>query len=139
MGHSHEESVADARVGIEGLVELRAAIPERLWASFEQCVQAAIAGGAGDVSVAAHIRGLHLSEKDRTLLVLAYSLWRGVGPVVHIQQLWGMDPTVAARILASIAVAAGGGEALGLLDEAGAFVRDVHTRGCPTLAVVKEG
>jgi len=95
-------------------------------------------GGAGDESVVAQIKGLHLSEKDRSLLTLAYSMWRGVGPVVNIQQLWGMEPELAARVLASIAVAAGGDEASTLLEDAAAVVEEVQAFGRPNLEIVKD-
>jgi hypothetical protein len=138
MSHSREESVDDLVFDVDGLPELQAAIPQRLRRSFEQCVRAAMMGGAGDESVVAQIKGLHLSEKDRSLLTLAYSMWRGVGPVVNIQQLWGMEPELAARVLASIAVAAGGDEASTLLEDAAAVVEEVQAFGRPNLEIVKD-
>ena len=61
--------------------------------------------GTGDAGVTAHLRDLHLPDRDRLLLTLAYSLLRGFGPAVQVHELWGMEHEAASSILAGLAVA----------------------------------
>jgi hypothetical protein len=66
---------------------------------------AATRTGTGDAGVTAHLRDLHLPDRDRLLLTLAYSLVRGFGPAVQVHELWGMDREAARAILAGLALA----------------------------------
>lgn len=88
----------------------------------------ALRTGTGDRGVAAAIEELPVSANDRVLLQLAYSLWKGVGPAVRVQSLWGMDPQVAERLLAGLALAAseGSGTASAVLRRAADRVEQQH-------------
>jgi hypothetical protein len=88
---------------------LRVLLHDKAWSRFEAAIEGAERVGLESEGIHHYIRTHHLSESDRLLLTLAYSLWRGFGPSVvrgvDIHALWGMDPTVAARMLAGLAAA----------------------------------
>ena len=87
------------------LMALRVLLHEQSWAKLEAAID-----GRGRVEIEAegihhYLRTHPMSESDRLLLSLAYSLWRGFGPTVDVHAIWGMDPTVASKVLASLAAA----------------------------------
>jgi len=90
----------------EGLEPIKALLDERHLRDLENAIAGSLKGtGDSDAAVDSYFRSLHLSEGDRIILNLAYSLWRGFGPILDVQALWGMDPDVAARLVAGVAVA----------------------------------
>ncbi len=65
------------------------------------------------------------SHGDRLVLELALACWRGYGPAIQVDQLWGMEPKVAQRLLAGIAMAVGGTQAPSILEDAAERCRAV--------------
>lgn len=87
------------------LVALVPLLREHHWRALENAMLAATRTGTGDAGVTAHLRDLHLPDRDRLLLTLAYSLVRGFGPAVQVHELWGLDRDAARAILAGLALA----------------------------------
>ena len=96
---------------------------------FEDITRRAMAEEEGDIWAANTIRSAPASQGERLIIQLAYSLWRGYGPALLVEQLRGLEPEVAERLLAGLAVAAGGDGAAALL--AGAAER------CPRAGTVR--
>ena len=94
---------------MKGLAEnnqtIHALMSDALWRQLEAAIEASILAGTGDDGVRGYLRDLHLPENDRQILSLAYSLWRGVGPAIEIETLWGLAPEATRKVLAIIASA----------------------------------
>ena len=73
------------------------------------------AGETSDVGARNFIHTCPASHGDRLVLELAYSCWRGYGPAIQVDQLWGMDAEVTKRALAGLALAMGAHDASALL------------------------
>ncbi len=71
-----------------------------------------------DVGVYNFLHTCPASHGDRLVLELAFACWRGYGPAIQIDQLWGMEPKVAERVLAGLALVMGGADAPALLAKA---------------------
>lgn len=99
-------------------VDIRALVPPRLLPDLDEAVEAARRTGTGHEGVLGHLRTCHLAEHELHLCMLAYSLWRGVGPAFPVSALWGMDARLASRLLAGIAAAADPADPGALLDAA---------------------
>jgi hypothetical protein len=84
---------------------LRVLLHDRAWTNFVAAIEGPDRVLLESEGIQHYVRTQHMSESDRLLLTLAYSLWRGFGPSIDINALWGMDPAVAARVLASLAAA----------------------------------
>jgi len=87
------------------LRSLRVLLHDRGWANLEEAIDGPERARLLSEGIQHFARTQHLSESDRLLLTLAYSLWRGFGPSFDVNALWGMDPAVASRVLAGIAAA----------------------------------
>ena len=87
------------------LRSLRVLLHDRGWTNLEEAIEGPDKARLESEGIQHFIRTQHLSESDRLLLTLAYSLWRGFGPSIDVHALWGMDPAVASRVLASFAAA----------------------------------
>lgn len=83
---------------------------------FDKALEKAAAGS--DVGVYNFLHTSPASHGDRLTLELAFTCWRGYGPAVAMDQLWGMDAKVAERLLAGLAMAMGGTDAPVLLAQA---------------------
>lgn len=105
---------------------LRAMVPDRLWVRLESAIEASVRTGTGDTGVYGILRDMHLPEHERQLLALAYSLWRGVGPAVEVQDLWGMDAATARMVLAGIACSVSPGDGHTLLRAAADLVEQLR-------------
>jgi hypothetical protein len=101
---------------------LAALLREHHWRALDAAIGAAARTGTGDAGVNAYLRDLHLPERDRLLLTLAYSLVRGFGPAVQIHELWGMEREGALAVLAGLAQAMDPEGAASLLREAAALL-----------------
>ena len=103
-------------------VDIRALVPPRLIPDLDEAVEAARRTGTGHEGVLGHLRTCHLAEHELHLCMLAYSLWRGVGPAFPVSALWGRDPRLASRLLAGLAAAAAPEDPGALLDAARAHL-----------------
>jgi hypothetical protein len=95
---------------------LRVLLPEQHWARLESAIDGATRVGLEAEGIHHYLRTHHMSESDRLLLTLAYSLWRGFGPSLDVHALWGMDSAVTARVLASLAAAVDPENAIEILE-----------------------
>ena len=102
------------------LAFLRAIVPAGHWPTLEDAVEVALR--SGDAAARQHLERAQLPDGDLQLLTLAYSLWRGVGPALDVESVWGLDPGAAARLLAGLALAIDRSEAAGLLAAARALL-----------------
>jgi hypothetical protein len=82
---------------------------------FEGILRRALAEEGGDSWAANTIRSAPASHGERLVIQLAYSLWRGYGPALQVEQLRGLEPEVAERLMAGLAVAVAGDGASALL------------------------
>ena len=105
---------------------LRAMVPDRLWSRLEAAIEASMRSGTGAAGVYGILRDLHLPEHERQMLTLAYSLWRGVGPAVEVQDLWGMDAATARMVLVGIACSVSPTEGQVLLRSAADLVEQLR-------------
>ncbi|MDP6931436.1 MAG: hypothetical protein QGG40_00905 [Myxococcota bacterium] len=80
-------------------------LPERLRRELEAAIEASCSSSDPRHHAESYFGALHLSESDRNLLLVAFSLWRGFGPVLNVQSLWGMDRELATRTLSALALA----------------------------------
>jgi hypothetical protein len=87
------------------LRSLHVLLHDRGWANLEEAIDGPERKRLLSEGIQHFARTQHLSESDRLVLTLAYSLWRGFGPSIDVHALWGMDPAVASRVLASLAAA----------------------------------
>ena len=101
---------------------LKILLTKHLWGFFESAIAASQENGTGEAGARGFITDLHFADEQRQLLLLAYSLWRGVGPAIDIQAIWGMSPNGAASLLAALAVAVGQDSGADLLLEASRLV-----------------
>ncbi|MFH1467047.1 MAG: hypothetical protein ABIO70_21875 [Pseudomonadota bacterium] len=85
---------------------------------FENITRRALAEEEGDTWAANTIRSCPASHGERLIIQFAYSLWRGYGPALQVEQLQGLEPEVAERLLAGLAVIAAGEGAAALLSRA---------------------
>jgi hypothetical protein len=127
------------------LRSLRVLLHDRGWANLEEAIEGPDHARLASEGIQHFLRTQHLSESDRLVLTLAYSLWRGFGPSIDIHALWGMDPTVASRVLASLAAAVDPDGATGILRQSLALLEGVEPADAPTekalrpmLAVARE-
>jgi hypothetical protein len=74
--------------------------------------------GGSDVGAYNFLHTCPASHGDRLVLELAYACKRGYGPAIAIDQLQGMEPKVAERVLAGLALAMGAQDAPALLAKA---------------------
>jgi len=74
--------------------------------------------GGSDVGAYNFLHTCPASHGDRLVLELAYACKRGYGPAVQVDQLWGMEPKVAERVLAGLALAMLGNDAPDALENA---------------------
>jgi hypothetical protein len=88
---------------------------------FERALEKAQA--SGDVGAYNFLHTCPASHGDRLALELAYAFWRGYGPAVQVDQLWGLDRKVAQRVLAGLAIAVAGDDGPALLAEAAEHAR----------------
>jgi len=91
---------------------------------FDVAVDKALGGEGGDAGAQNYIRTCPASHGDRLVLQLAFALWRGYGPAIAVDELWGMDGAVAERILLGMAMAIRGADAPELLQSAAALYAD---------------
>ena len=87
------------------LRSLRVLLHDRGWTNLEEAIEGPDRARLESEGIQHFVRTQYLSESDRLCLTLAYSLYRGFGPSIDIHALWGMDPAVASRVLASRAAA----------------------------------
>jgi hypothetical protein len=127
------------------LRSLRVLLHDRGWANLEEAIDGPERKRLLAEGIQHFARTKHLSESDRLLLTLAYSLWRGFGPSIDVHALWGMDPAVASKVLASLAVAVDPGGAADVLRQSIALLEGVEPADAPTeetprpmLAVARE-
>jgi hypothetical protein len=83
---------------------------------FDRALEKATDGS--DVGAYNFLHTCPASHGERLVLELAYACKRGYGPAITIDQLWGMEPRVAERMLAGIALAMGAEDAPALLGKA---------------------
>jgi hypothetical protein len=83
------------------------------------------ANDSGDVGAYNFLHTCPASHGDRLALGLAFACWRGYGPAIQVDELWGMDPAVAQRVLAALALATAGPDAPGILKAAAARCREL--------------
>ncbi len=74
----------------------------------------------GDAAARNFIRSASMSRADRTVLEMAYALWRGYGPALTLDKLWGLDRQTAVQLLAAMAMAVDAEDAAKILEEAAA-------------------
>ena len=127
------------------LRSLRVLLHERGWATLEEAIDGPERARLVTEGIQHFARTQHLSESDRLVLTLAYSLWRGFGPSIDVHALWGMDPAVASRVLASLAAAVDPGGATDVLRQSIALLEGVEPAEAsteqaprPLLAVARE-
>ena len=127
------------------LRSLRVLLHDRGWANLEEAIDGPERARLASEGIQHFARTQHLSENDRLLLTLAYSLWRGFGPSIDVHALWGMDPAVASRVLASLAAAVDPDGAADVLRQSIALIEGVEPADAPTqqaarpmLAVARE-
>jgi hypothetical protein len=123
------------------LRSLRVLLHDRGWANLEEAIEGPERARLLTEGIQHFARTQHLSESDRLLLTLAYSLWRGFGPSFDVNALWGMDPTVAARVLAGIAASVSPDGATDVLRQSIAMLEGVEPAEetpRPLLAVARE-
>jgi hypothetical protein len=126
------------------LRSLRVLLHDRGWASLEEAIDGPERARTLSEGIQHFARTQHLSESDRLVLTLAYSLWRGFGPTFDVNALWGMDPAVTSRVLASIAAAVDPDGAADLLRQSIAMLEGVEPadtsteQARPLLAVARE-
>jgi hypothetical protein len=94
---------------------LQVLLHERAWSKLEAAIDGPARTRLETEGIQHYCRTQQLSESDRLLVTLAYSLWRGFGPSIDVHALWGMDPAVAARVLAGLAAAVDPQGASGIL------------------------
>ena len=92
------------------------------WRRLEEQIERAMRDGSGDAGVLGHIDALHLAGGRRTLMRTAYAIWRGFGPALRVDELWGLDRNEARRLLAALAEVVAPGEAVELLEGARTLV-----------------
>ena len=88
---------------------------------FDTITRRALTEEDGDAWAANFIRSCPASHGERLLIQLAYSLWRGYGPAIRVDQIQGVEEDVAARLLAGLALAAVGPAAKSALQRASAL------------------
>jgi hypothetical protein len=110
-------------------LDIRALMPPRLLPDLDEAVAAARRTGTGHEGVLGHLRTCHLAEHELQLCMLAYSLWRGVGPAFQVSSLWGMDARLATRLLAGIAAAVDPADPGALLDAAKGHLGEIEHPG----------
>ncbi len=76
------------------------------------------ASSGSDVGAYNFLHTCPASHGDRLVLELAFACWRGYGPAIQVDKLWGMEPKVAERVLAGLALAMLGDGAPDVLDRA---------------------
>ena len=74
----------------------------------------------GDAAARNFLRSATMSRADRTVLEMAYALWRGYGPALTLDKLWGLDHQTATQLLAAMAMAVDAEGAAKLLADAAA-------------------
>jgi hypothetical protein len=114
------------------LRSLQVLLQDRGWANLEDAIEGPERKRLLSEGIQQFARTRHLSESDRLLLTLAYSLWRGFGPSFDVNALWGMDRTVASRVLAGLAAAVDPDGAVAVLRESIALLEGVEPADAAT-------